>query len=116
MITRKAPSGNCRRKRSPTCLPRSLLPRRTFQIHPDLTYRLNNPISVHCIGLAPEQQKAAADDGALAGEKPFRLTANGPWAWLGEQLLHIKADRLAKARASTSEIPTQANRKRKAAA
>jgi hypothetical protein len=72
---------------------------RNFQIHADLTYRLSDPISVHSIGLAPEQQKAAADCGALAGERPFRLTPAGPWAWLGEQLLNIKADRLARARA-----------------
>ena len=72
---------------------------RNFQIHPDRIYRLSDPIAVHCIGLAPEQQKEAADSGALAGERPFRLTPNGPWAWLGEQLLNIKADRLAKARA-----------------
>jgi hypothetical protein len=77
-----------------------------FQIHADLTYRLSDPMSVHSIGLAPEQQKKAADCGALAGERPFRLTPNGPWAWLGEQLLHIKAERLARVRAEVEHLAT----------
>ncbi len=84
------------------------------RIHPDLTYRVNHPLAVGATGLAPEQQKQAAERGELAGEKPFRLTPHGPWAWLGLQLLHINEDRLARSRGAYTP-PTKSTRKRRAA-
>jgi hypothetical protein len=100
-----------------------------IEIDPLLTYRLLDPVAVYTTGLAPEQQKQAAERGELAGELPFRLTATGNFAWLGQQLLNIQAARLATVRARAKQLATerasasdkpaelkQRSRKRKAAA
>jgi hypothetical protein len=71
------------------------------KIHPQLSYRLSDPLAVHCTGLAPVQQLVAAEQGDLAGEVPTRLTSapKAPFIWVGQQLLNIQTARITKARA-----------------
>jgi hypothetical protein len=72
-----------------------------FDINPLQSYRLNDPVSVAVTGLAPSQQREAAEAGHLAGEEPVSLTASAkaPQIWVGQQLINIQTKRLADARA-----------------
>ncbi len=79
-----------------------------LEIHPHAAYRLNDPVVVAVIGLAPPQQREAAARGELAGEVPVKGTPSGRLLfWLGEQLLRIQAARLAEARARSGRLAAE---------
>jgi hypothetical protein len=89
-------------------------PRVNVEIHPQLSYRLTDPVAIHVIGLGPTQQQDAIARGELP--VPPKLTASGrARAWIGQQLLDIQEERLKRAQAEVRP-PVRKKSKRSAAA
>jgi hypothetical protein len=89
-------------------------PRANIEIHPQLCYRLTDPVAVHAIGLGATQQAEAIARGELP--VPPKLTPSGrARAWIGQQLLDIQEERLKRAKAEVRR-PVRKKSKRSAAA
>jgi hypothetical protein len=89
-------------------------PRVNVEIHPQLSYRLTDPLAIHVIGLGPAQQQEAIARGELP--VPPKLTPSGrARAWIGQQLLDIQAERLKRARAEVRPPVKKKKSKRSAA-
>jgi hypothetical protein len=90
-------------------------PRVNVAIHPQLSYRLTDPVAIHVIGLGPTQQQEAIARGELP--VPPKLTPSGrARAWIGQQLLDIQTERLKRAQAEVRPPVKKKKSKRIAAA
>jgi hypothetical protein len=75
------------------------------EINPHFSYRINSTPAIAVTGLGPTQQREAWKKGELP--VPPRLTPDGPYAYVGQQLIDVQKKRLAEAQAEEKRLAAE---------